>query len=271
MSKELGLVVIHGMGETKEDYYLGLQEHIGKILGKEIWDKVHLESIFYQNLMQSNEYRVWSNMVQKEVLDWKGLRQFMLFAFADAATLEHKPDKEGSVYHKVQQKIVEALKKTRAELGNQDKNIILVAQSLGGQVISNYIWDCDKNRGIFDPNNPDFYQFASQEENFLKLKSLRYFFTSGCNIPLFVAGFDNIVSIKKPNDHFKWFNYFDKDDVLGWPLKPLSDSYNQVVDEDIEINTGNLFIKGWNPLSHTGYWTDRDFVKPLCDTIQSLL
>ena len=271
MSKELGIVVIHGMGETKENYYFGLQENIGKFLGQDIWDKIHFEPIFYQDLMQTNEYRVWANMVNQEVLDWKGLRQFMLFAFADAATLEHKPERQGSVYHEVQKRIVEALKITRTALGNQDKDIILVAQSLGGQIISNYIWDFDKNQNIFNPNDPDFYQLDPAEEKFVKLESLRYFFTTGCNIPLFVAGFNPIVAIKKPNDNFKWFNYFDKDDVLGWPLKPLSDSYKRVVDEDIEINTGNLFIKGWNPWSHTGYWTDRDFVKPLCDKIQLLL
>lgn len=271
MDKELGIIVIHGMGETKEDYYWGLQEYISKILGREIWSKVHLESIFYQDIMQTNEYRVWSDMVKKEVLDWKELRQFMLFGFADAATLEHKPDKEGSVYHKVQKKIVEALRKTRIKLGNKDKNIILVAQSLGGQVISNYIWDCKRNQGIFDKNNSDFYFIEPVEESFLKLETLRYFFTTGCNIPLFVAGFDNIIAIERPNDNFKWLNYFDRDDVLGWPLKPLSNSYYQVVDEDIEINTGNLVTKGWNPLSHTGYWTDRDFVKPLGEKIRSLL
>lgn len=272
MSKDLGIVVIHGMGETKEDYYLGLQEHIGKTLDKDIWEKVHLEPIFYQNLMQPNQYNVWSNMVQREVLDWKGLRQFMLFAFADASSLEHKPDKQGSVYHKVQQKIVDALKKTRAELGNQDKDIILVAQSLGGQIISNYIWDFQNNKGIWKENNPDFPQFNSEEEKeFVKLNSLRFLFTTGCNIPLFVAGFNQIVAIEQPNENFKWHNFFDKDDVLGWPLKPLSDSYNQVVEKDIEINTGNFFLKGWNPLSHTGYWTDRDFIQPLCETIKFLL
>ncbi len=271
MSKELGIIVIHGMGETKKDYYLGLQEHIGKTLGLQIWDKVHLEPIFYQDSIQPNQYRVWNNMVQKEVLDWKGLRQFMLFSFADASSLEHKPDKQGSIYRKVQQKIIDALKKTRVKLGNQDKDIILVAQSLGGQVISNYIWDFQENKGIWEVNNPDFPQFNPEEEKFLKFDSLKYLFTSGCNIPLFVSGFDQIVAIRKPNQDFKWLNYFDKDDVLGWPLKPLSDSYNQVVEKDIEINAGNFFIKGWNPLSHTGYWTDRDFVKPLCEKIQSLL
>ena len=271
MSKDLGIVVIHGIGETTKDYHFGLQESIKRKLDKPSWSKLHFEPIFYQNLIQQNQYNIWERMVQKEVLDWKGLRKFMLFGFGDVASLEHKADTK-SAYHKVQKAIVEALRKTRKELGDRDKNIILIAQSFGGQIISNYIWDFQNKKGGFQPdNNPDFIQLASGEESFLKLNSLRYFFTTGCNIPLFVAGFNEIYAIKKPNKDFKWFNYFDKDDVLGWPLKPLSESYEKVVEKDIEINAGNFFIKGWNPLSHTGYWTDKDFVNPLCKTIQSLL
>ena len=272
MSKELGLLVIHGMGKTEENYYFKLKENIERILGAEIWNTVHLESIFYQDLMQENEDSVWDRMVNQEKLNWQELRKFMLFAFADATSLEHKPDKPGSVYHKVQERIIDALKKTRLALGNQDKNIILVAQSLGGQVISNYIWDLKHSGGIWSKeDNPDFPKFNSDEENFLKLNSLRYLFTTGCNIPIFVAGFDDIIAIDKPNANFHWHNYFDKDDVLGWPLKPLSDSYSKVVEKDIEINAGNPLLQGWNPLSHIKYWDDKDFVRPLCQTIQSLL
>jgi hypothetical protein len=30
----------------------------------------------------------------------------------------------------------------------------------------------------------------------------------------------------------RWLNYYDKDDVLGYPLKPISPSYNAIVNED---------------------------------------
>lgn len=271
MNKKIGLITIHGMGETDRAYYSGLESSIEDRLGNKVWDEVHLEPIYYQNFMQDNEYQVWRNM-QSERLSWKKLRQFMLFGFADAATLEHKPDKPGSVYHETQLEIVKALKKTRIALGNQDRDIIIVAQSLGCQVMNNYIWDFQNpaGAGIWKPDNLDFPDFTPDEKDFLYLKTLRYLLTTGCNIPLFVAGFNPIIAIEQPNEKFQWHNYYDKDDVLGWPLKPLSDSYNNVVNQDIEINSGGL-LERWNPASHTGYWTDRDFIEPLCDIIKSLL
>ncbi len=269
MSKKLGLVTVHGMGETDHNYFLGLKNSIENQLGKDIFNQVHLEPIVYQDIMQKNEDRVWQNM-QTKSLAWKELRKFMLFGFADAATLEHKPEKPGSIYHKIQQKIVHCLQNTRKELGNQDRDIIIVAQSLGGQVLSNYIWDFQKDTGIWASGNSDSPDYQATEEGFLKLQSLRYLFTTGCNIPMFVAGFNNIQAIQKPNHNFKWFNYYDKDDVLGWPLKPLSESYNAVIEADVKINSGGL-LDQWNPRSHNGYWTDKDFVKPLCNTIEDLL
>ena len=51
-----------------------------------------------------------------------------------------------------------------------------------------------------------------------------YFFSAGCNIPLFVSSPNQIQTIMPPNDRFRWMNYFDKDDLLVWPLGPLNTS-----------------------------------------------
>jgi hypothetical protein len=100
---------------------------------------------------------------------------------------------------------------------------------------------------------------------------MRFLLTTGCNIPLFVAGFDKILPFNgsKLHPQFKWKNYYDRDDVLGWPLQPLSDEYNHLV-EDIEIDSGDFF-SSMTPFSHTHYWTDRDFFKPLTETITTLI
>ncbi len=66
-----------------------------------------------------------------------------------------------------------------------------------------------------------------------------------------------------------WGNYYDEDDALGWPLQALSDGYNALV-RDIEVNVGSIFTS-WNPLSHTGYWTDSDVQRPLAEHLRSLL
>ena len=65
-------------------------------------------------------------------------------------------------------------------------------------------------------------------------------------------------------------NFFDADDVLGYPLKPLSPSYGNAVSEDIEINVGGLFTS-WNPISHTEYWTDNDFTEPVARLIGDIV
>ena len=100
------------------------------------------------------------------------------------------------------------------------------------------------------------------------LKSLINLVTTGCNIPLFISGISDRQCFNKPNDQFKWDNYYDPDDVLGWPLRQLSNSFNIVKDHD--INAGGLFTS-WNPLSHLKYWSDKDVINPLADILKNLL
>ena len=40
MNKKLGLLTIHGMGETKTTYYAGLEESVKKRLGQKIWEDI---------------------------------------------------------------------------------------------------------------------------------------------------------------------------------------------------------------------------------------
>lgn len=64
--------------------------------------------------------------------------------------------------------------------------------------------------------------------------------------------------------------FFDRNDVLGWPLRPLSQSYDRVVTEDVEINSGTI-LEQWNPMSHSAYWRDRDVLRPIARFIRQLL
>ncbi|AFY32629.1 hypothetical protein [Calothrix sp. PCC 7507] len=270
MTKELVFITIHGMGETEKEYYLGLKQALEKQLGEEIWSKVHFEPIYYQTALQHYQHSVWENMRHSTPLAWQDLRKFMLFGFSDVSTLEHRATDDGSVYKKIQKIIIYSLQVARKELETNNIPIVIVAHSLGCQVISNYLWDAQNNKGIWQTGSLDYPDFKSEQEDFLKLKSLKYLFTTGCNIPLFVAGFADIKAIPKPNADFKWLNYYDKDDVLGWPLKPLSPSYDLVVEQDIEIDSGNIW-QSWNPQSHDGYWTDEEFINPLSQVIHSLI
>jgi hypothetical protein len=273
MAKNLGLITIHGMGETAPDFSDELEKILRQHLGSELWRDIHLESVYYQGILQNNERRVWNDMqfMPPKKLRWTELRKFMLFGFADASSLEHKATYENSIYRQTHKIIVESLRRARVHLGNQDSPVIVIAQSLGGQVLSNYIWDSQKAMGIWEEDTKDFINPSDEEKDFLKLKTMRFLFTTGCNIPLFTAGFDKVMPFDKSEMHheFQWKNYYDRDDVLGWPLQPLSFEYSQMV-EDIEIDSGNFF-SSMTPFSHTHYWTDSDFYKPLIETIKGLI
>jgi hypothetical protein len=270
MTKKLVFITIHGMGETEKEYYQGLKQSLEKQLGEKVWSQVHFEPIYYQKALQYYQHSVWEKMRHSTTLAWQDLRKFMLFGFSDASTLEHRATDDGSVYKLIQKIIVYALKTVRHKLSSNQTPIVIVAHSLGCQVISNYLWDAQKHKGIWQIDCLDYPEFPQEHADFLQLKSLQYLFTTGCNIPLFVAGFADIQAIPKPNPNFKWLNYYDKDDILGWPLKPLSSSYDLVVDQDIEIDSGNIW-QSWNHQSHDGYWTNEEFINPLSQVIHSLI
>jgi hypothetical protein len=260
MSRRFGVLTIHGMGNQRPDFDSALKHHIYKYLPEEIISDLVFKSIWYHGDFQDRQGKVWQAMLDSQnPLDQQSLRKFFLYFFSDAATSEIRPDEESSTYKRIQKTILRELNALRVELGDQDLPVVIIAHSLGCQIISNYIWDAQKGIGIWKNQKPTPFQ---------ALATTRLMITSGCNIPLFVSGLGKIEAIKKPNSQFEWHNFYDRDDILGWPLKPLSqgfpNAYAQVVTEDREINTG------WTPFSHSDYWEDSNFIKPAAQLIREL-
>lgn len=187
------------------------------------------------------------------------LRKLALEALGDAVAFEHKANHPTSTYRKIHEylkiKIIEANSYENAE-------IICVAASLGVHILSTYIWDVDNNRGIFEGNKD-----SDQIKSTYDLSNLKYLASIGCNIPLFVSGMpENEIKPfdkNKRDNNFNWENYYDSDDILGWPLQSLCSDYKDLV-KDIEINTGQYVG------SHMRYWKDNDFTKPFTETLKQI-
>lgn len=260
--KELALITIHGMGKVKEGYYLDLEEGLKKRLGNE-WSRISFKNVQYAPIMQEPQDQFWNDVVSTpdNDLDSTKLRKFFLYGFGDAGSLEYSAHTDTKVYIAVQQEIQNELKKAFFELGeDKSKPVVIIAQSLGCQVISNYLWDAQEGKYIFE--NTD--EINPNELDFIRLKSLRNLVTTGCNIPLFISGLSDRKCFKKPNKKFQWDNYYDSDDVLGWPLKQLGKTFKIINDHD--INSGS-FLTSWNSFSHVKYWSDNDVLRPLTNVI----
>lgn len=284
MSKKAALLTVHGMGRTEEDYNAQFVSDLRHRLGQ-LFDRLHIGKVYYQDVLQANEDRVWKSVADR--VKWDDLRKFVLFGFGDAAGLESGKEPIDSDYAKAQVKIARELLLAR-EAMSASGPVVILAQSLGCQVTSNYFWDAQQAKtdhpprvGIWQDIGRVQAQISGgrpltgEEIAFLQGRSLRAFITTGCNIPIFVAAHakEAIVPIR-PNDHFEWHNYYDPDDVLGWPLADMSDEYARVV-TDHRVNAGSGIIgwllKSWNPMAHTQYWGDTEVLGPLEAKLRSLL
>jgi hypothetical protein len=269
--KSIALLTIHGMGETPKNYHKLFLERIKKYVGKNDWKNVAFESIYYQDILQANQAEIYRRM--KPRIRWQGLRRFLLYNFSDAASLDYRKEEPDSAYRQAQSRISSALHKVYEKCGRRDVPVVILAYSLGCHVISNYIWDAQQsspNAGVWAQTSP--LQAVDGETDFQRLKSLHHLITVGCNIPVFVAGYKDIKPFGKPNRKFKWLNLYDKDDILGWPLEPLSSSYRKLV-KDVQINANekfsDLLLKSWNPYSHENYFGDSAVVRSVAEALKS--
>jgi len=280
------LITLHGMGETARDYADSMLDKVDNGLSEGERSELSIGVVYYQDLLQDNQRRVWDACSSAQHLSFADLRKFLLFGFGDAAGLETNKDDPGSTYEDAQLEIVRQLLMVRGATSSNPP-LVVIAQSLGGQVFSDFIWDAQRARAAADdpavpPPRAGIWQPgtlaarlgrmpSAQELSFLQGDTLSCIVTTGCNIPIFVAAHRamNIKAIARPNDGFEWHNFFDPQDVLGWPLQPLGGGYETLV-RDHSINAGGI-LRSWNPLSHTAYWTDADVVRPLLQQLHRAL
>ena len=279
---QVALITVHGMGETPREYaeqvFHNLHTRLADIAG---W--VDFRSVYYQDILKPNQETVWARIGAGARLHYDDLRRFLLFGFGDAAGLENRKEIDGSVYELAQ----EAIARQLLGVYRQVPGCVLVflAQSLGCQVLSSYIYDAQKalgggpvHAGIWKDvdawaQRALGYRLTTDEKRFLAGATCAAFVTTGCNIPIFVAAHKqmDIKPIARPTPHFEWINIYDPDDALGWPLQPLSPGYAALV-QDRAINAGqgmvNWILKSWNPWSHAAYWDDRQVLDPLAALIR---
>lgn len=267
---EVALIAVHGMGETPPDYADDLMAGLRTRLGA-LAPQVVMRSVYYQGILHDNQRLVWERTASTGQVRYEALRKFVLYGLGDAAGLENRKEIPGSVYEQAQGEIATTL--LSAHAARPGMPVVFIAQSLGCQVLSSYIYDAQKaaagkpvGAGIW--RNIDAWAsnalgraLTASERVFLSGGTCAALVTTGCNIPIFVAAHQemHIIPIAPPTSLFKWVNYYDPDDILGWPLQPLSRGYRELV-EDRPINASggaaDLLLRSWNPLSHNNYWGD---------------
>ncbi len=267
MASEIGVLVVHGIGVQNPNFADGFIARMNARLDRlqVAPGVVEWQPAFWADLLTPHEDKLWNDLSRSSDLDWVTVRKFVINVLADAIAYRREPGEGHDNYRDIHTRIHEHLAGLRASLGDEDKPLIVIAHSLGSVIMSDHIWDEQHNNGL-------------GTNSFERMETVAGIVTFGSNIPLFTLALPEVECINFPpaslpenlNATAKWLNFFDADDVLGYPLKPLSESYEKTVSADVEINAGRLFTS-WNPISHVEYWTDDDFTKPVAQVIRDIV
>lgn len=273
MRPTLGVLWVHGMGNHGPDYADGATEELQDRVRSAGVDprKIAFKAAHWSSVLDSRENGLLRRMARCNDLDWMRLRrELVMGGLGDACAYLGPGVGKSHYYPLIHGRVEGALEELRDELaGGESAPVVIMAHSLGCAVVADYLMDSQKSRPGAKGSDP-----ITRGETVASLV------TFGCNLPLFALA-------QKPEDvdvprlpgkaaadafrdkaafrrHAGWYNFYDPDDVLGFPLKPLSPVYNAAVKKDFAINTGAVLR------AHTGYWTDNDFTRPVARHLAAL-
>jgi len=255
-------------------------------------------------LLQRPQDNLMAEM-EKRPLGWLRIRRLLMLHFSDAITLEHKAYADQSAYKRVQRLVAETIRRAYEEANDDDAEVVILANSLGAQIISNYLWDAqadiearfgdDESRMDLaahvpteciwnEPSRRLERGVLTENDAQVRLQKLRYFLTTGCNIPLFVSGLPRIQGVYRNRFgyNFKWDNYYNRNDILGWPLRPLGEffdknergaSYADLVSNDVAFRLRGRWwfpFINWTPLTHNYYWESKQIIAALTKALEEV-
>ncbi|TQV77004.1 hypothetical protein FLL45_03360 [Aliikangiella marina] len=266
--KRLAIAVVHGLGSEEEFYSVELKHRITEeyVKGAEgrLEDELLFHEIYWGDLVKDELASFRDKANYKGDLAYQNLRQIM--TDTQALALLYSPGTK--IYESINNRIKDSLRKfaSHRRVLPDETPLLILAHSYGGVMMAHYIKEM---QGL-----------DSNLSNFETMKTLAGFITFGNPMGLYALDSAkselgqpcNIVGSALDADMQKrarWYNFYDKDDIVAYPLKGLSDEYNEYVHGDFEINVGSA-ATSWNPACHTGYWEDKDFYRPVADFIAEL-
>ncbi len=267
MPHKLAIVLIHGIGRTEPGYSAWMRRSLMQRFAKGIRGAVPdpdaelvFEEVNWSSALQTDEDHLWRRLNGADPMRFTRLRQFMVNFAADAIAYQPAPS-DRTAYDAIHARVATALSRL-AERAGPRAPLCLIAHSLGTVIASNYMYDLAKRRNSFlSPSVRSRINGTPLERG----ETLSRFYTLGSPIALWSLRYPSFgdpirfplgkLSLHHPGLQPRWVNFYDPDDVIGYPLKPLNARYRTVVSEDRPVNVGS-WLTNWNPLSHTGYWND---------------
>lgn len=280
MPHPVAVLFLHGIGRTDPGYSQPMQHDLVRAFASHVRDipsnpgsQIVFEEGNWSEALQGSEDKLWSRLVTtgpedgEAELRYASLRHFMVDFAADA--IAYQPThSDRSAYDAVHLRVADSLARLAKKAGSHAP-LCVIAHSLGTVIASNYFYDLAKPRGSFlDPSVRARIGSTPLERG----KTLALIYTLGSPIALWslrYPGFgvplrfpSRALARSHPAIEASWVNIYDPDDVIGYPLRSLNAAYARSVTEDRPVEVGS-WLTGWNPLSHTAYWSNRSLANKI--------
>lgn len=222
----VSVVLIHGVGTQAMNYADNARAWLAKDLGARGFYST-VDVVCWAPIMDAFESDIMKDAIRAGASK-TALRELAVNVLADAAAYRPGTD--------VAYRIVSLVSNVLDVADKRGHPIVVIAHSLGVLIAL------------------DAFRSAQR-------RHLRFFGSMGANLPLFLV---KPLSIPVLHD-VRWVNYFDAEDFLGYPLKPLNSGV-----EDRVVNVGSL-LTWWNGFSHMEYWDDRKLWKAVIRDIAATI
>lgn len=275
MPNRIAVAIVHGIGNQDPHFADGIEAKLlsrfadrAKVSRATAEEALVFQPVYWAPAIAEREQRLWQKLTARENLGWTAMRRFMVEFAADAIAYQPMPS-ERNVYTDVHAVFADALANVVRRAG-PDLPLVVIAHSLGTVIASNYLYDLQESARRLAAGRADLVPKSVRERigdtPLERGETLAWLFTMGSPIGIWSLRYENPdfgVPIRVPAEGFVrahpglrcgWINLYDRDDVIGYPLKGL---YPDAILADVSVNVGNL-LSSWNPLSHNAYWTDGD-------------
>ena len=273
MSRKIAIAIIHGVGNQGEDFANGIIKKLtGAFAGhlpaenSSVEDKLVFTPVYWAGIVARKQRILWNTVEDDGNLDFQLVRKFFLNFGGDAIAYQPGATRR-QVYDRIHQTLTEALSHLAAQAG-PNAPLCFIGHSIGTVITHNYFFDM--NQAVTAGNVK-----PGIETPLEKGDTLAMFYTMGSPLAVWSLRYDDYQPMPFPGRQLstfyptlkpKWINYYDKDDILAYPLRSLSKKHKELAQQgilqDIQVNVGNV-LTNWNPLTHTAYWSDSDIIEPV--------
>ncbi|GIP38839.1 hypothetical protein J31TS4_21190 [Paenibacillus sp. J31TS4] len=226
------------------------------LTGEPCEDELVVQPVYWAPILDHLEDELEERLAPYR-LAWQNTRSFIISYLGDAIAYQPIPGERGPeetlIYKQIHEQFEHCLTRL-ARMAGDKAPLCVISHSLGSVIASNFFHD----KQIFRTSS-----FRSPME---RGETLAFFYTLGSPIAIWGLRYKNFgdplavpaPQLKKhhPFIQGEWLNFFNKFDVLSYPIQSINDRYCRAVTGDVQVNVGHGLF-GLTPAAHLYYWTNR--------------